>query len=360
MPLISAEIEDFRCFFAAKFELDPKITLIVGPNGAGKSSLLEALFLLGRGRSFRTNKLETAIRQGAERLRVVGNLRQDNRSFVLGVEAESNRVSARIAGEPASSLAALTTAFPVQIIEPGIHKLIEEGPVLRRRYLDWGVFHVEPTYLEQWQRFHRVLRQRNAALRTHPSDRELDAWDLEFAATGEEITRARAAYLDALRPFVSSVALGLLGEPFEVSYTSGWKSDEKDQSGELLAVLRANRVRDRQRRISTVGPHRGDLIVRSREGLAKESVSRGQQKLLATALVLGQLSYHRTQFDMKPTLLLDDPAAELDAKHLELLLGQLEQLDAQLVMTSLNPNITVFGKPGRVFHVEQGRLTGGS
>jgi DNA replication and repair protein RecF len=354
MTLLSVEIDDFRCFSHARFELDPETTLISGPNASGKSTLLEAIFLLGRGRSFRTSRLETAIRQGAERLQAVGHLKQDSRSVVIGVEARPRQTIARISGEPASSLAALSVSFPVQVIEPGIHKLIEEGPILRRRFLDWGVFHVEPRYLDLWQRFHRALRQRNAALRTHAADETLDAWDVEFAKAGEELTQARTAYLAAVSPFITAAAQSLLNRPFPLEYRRAWPHPQ-----DLLTALHEHRGRDRQRRTTTVGPHRADLIVKAKEGLAKEFISRGQQKLLSAALILGQLAYHAETFYLKPTLLLDDPAAELDAERLGLLVAQVKRLKAQLVITSLHADFDALGRPGRMFHVEQGRVISG-
>lgn len=354
MALLSLQIENFRCFERVRLELDPAVTLIHGPNGSGKSSLLEAAFLLGRGRSFRASQLNTVIRRDEDCLRVVGQvLSEQKRAFTVGVEAKPRKTTARIAGEPASSLAALSTAFPVQIIEPGVHKLIEEGPVRRRRFIDWGVFHVEPTYLDQWQRFQQVVKQRNAALRARASDPEIDAWDVEFVAAGELVSLRRQAYVEALRPRLLEVISQLLKEPIELSYSHGWDVAKED----LFAALKAARPRDRARKATTVGPQRADLTVRTRQGGAKETVSRGQQKLLASALVIGQLAYHAEHFGMKPTLLLDDPAAELDSDHLGLLLDRVKALDAQLLITSLRPDFKALGVPGRVFHVEHGTLT---
>src|SRR5690242_2139829 len=99
MALLSVQLEDFRCFHTARLELDPKATLIAGPNGSGKSSLLEAIFLLGRGRSFRTSQLNTVVRRGAERLRVVGELQREGQSFVIGIESTAGKTHARIAGQ---------------------------------------------------------------------------------------------------------------------------------------------------------------------------------------------------------------------------------------------------------------------
>lgn len=352
MGLQSIRVDDVRCIASAELELDPNLTLITGPNGAGKSTLLEAIFLLGRGRSFRTTQLETVVRQGAERLRVVGAVVDGPRSFTIGIESDHGSVTARIGGTPATTLAELATALPVQVIDPGVHKLIEEGPDGRRRYLDWGVFHVEHAYLNHWQRFQRVLKQRNAALRTDATDEMLDAFDVEFAAAGEVLSAARQGYAAGLLPHVTLACQRLLDEAVGFRYVQGWP--EGVSLEEALAIAR---VRDRRRRASTVGPHRGDLVVERQLGPARTTVSRGQQKLIAIGLVLGQLQMHREAQDLRAALLLDDPAAELDSGRLMLLVDEVRRLPAQLVMTSLTKGADLLGKPGRMFHVEQGVVT---
>jgi DNA replication and repair protein RecF len=354
LTLQSLQIDDLRCVQRAELELDPRLTLIAGANGSGKSTLLEAIFLLGRGRSFRTARLETAVRVGSERLRVVGNVTSGPRVLTIGVESDNGSLRARVGGAPVESLAGLALAFPVQVIDPGVHKLIEEGPVGRRRYLDWGVFHVEQGYLLQWQRLQRVLKQRNAALRTDVADELVDAFDRELASVGEEISAARSRYAADLVPYIATSCERLLGEHISVQYSKGWP-----EGATLEEALALARERDRRRRASTVGPHRADLILERLEGPARITVSRGQQKLMAAAMVLGQLALHAERQELSTTLLLDDPAAELDAERLGRLVDEVRRLPGQVVMTSLTPGVELLGKPGRTFHVEQGAVSPG-
>ncbi|MDP9115560.1 MAG: AAA family ATPase, partial [Acidobacteriota bacterium] len=137
------QVTDFRCLQSAQIELDRRFTLISGPNASGKTSLLEAIYVLGRGRSFRTRRLDHLIRNGAERFVVFGEVDTINRCIPLGVEGSRSGIRARIDGDTPSSLAELALQLPVQIIDPEVHHLIEEGPARRRRFLDWGMFHVE-------------------------------------------------------------------------------------------------------------------------------------------------------------------------------------------------------------------------
>src|SRR6476619_3442142 len=178
MSLAELRIENLRCVESAALEFSPELNLIAGENGAGKTSILEAIFLLGRGRSFRTRSSEKLIRHHQPALTVFGRT-DDAPPRQAGIEISADGgTRARINGENARSLLELSGVLPVQAIDPEIHKLIDQGPERRRRWLDWLVFHVEPTFVGNWARYNRALKQRNAALRT--SAPVIDAWDAEL------------------------------------------------------------------------------------------------------------------------------------------------------------------------------------
>ncbi len=189
MPLTWLRVEQFRCLERVELELDPHFNLFVGPNASGKTSLLEALFFLGRGRSFRTRRLDNLIRQGQKEFLIVGKTAGMPQAVTLGVQGGREGTEIRIAGRAAQSAAELAEHFPPQVIDPEIHKLLEEGPGRRRRFLDWGVFHVEQAFLPTWQRYHKALRQRNAALKQELPDDAVGIWDLELAEAGEALGR---------------------------------------------------------------------------------------------------------------------------------------------------------------------------
>src|ERR1700691_1579344 len=186
MPLAELALENLRCIQRAELVLAPDINLIRGPNASGKTSLLEGIYLLGRGRSFRTRNSERLIRHGEDMLQTMGRTLGTVSERIHLKVARDKATAAEIGNVPVGSLAQLAQVFPVQVIEPGIHKLIEEGSPRRRRWLDWAVFHVEPNFIGSWQRYARALRQRNAALRTAPETAR--AWDGELVRHGEAVT----------------------------------------------------------------------------------------------------------------------------------------------------------------------------
>jgi DNA replication and repair protein RecF len=350
MSLAELTVSNLRCIENAKLDVTGGLTLIWGGNGSGKTSLLEAMFLLGRGRSFRTRNTDRLIRRGSDHLRVVGRLgTASDSSLVIGVELAGEGVAARIGGRTAGSLAELSQAFPVQAIEPGVHRLVEEGGAGRRRWIDWAVFHVEPQFVDTWVRYTRALKQRNAALKTDPAQAAL--WDGELARLGEMIAGSRERLLKQLEPHWQDAVSALSGLPVELHYLRGWSQEHS-----LQEALVAARARDEARALTHAGPHRADVAVRLYGRPAREVLSRGQQKLVAVAMMLAQLRFLQAATATTPTLLLDDPAAELDAEHLERFIAQVSQLKSQLVVTSLHPQSRLFGSPARSFHVEHGRV----
>jgi DNA replication and repair protein RecF len=164
MTLQRIQVSDFRCLRSVALDIDPSFTLISGPNASGKTSLLEAIHVLGRGRSFRSRRLDQLVNAESDRFVIHGSAQLSGRTVGLGIEGSVGGVRARVGSQPVSSLADLAVLLPVQIIDPELHRLIEEGPARRRRFLDWGVFHVEHTFLGQWQRFQQVLRPGQGSL----------------------------------------------------------------------------------------------------------------------------------------------------------------------------------------------------
>jgi DNA replication and repair protein RecF len=355
MILSELTVRDLRCVEHAELSLHPGRNLIWGGNGSGKTSLLEAMFLLGRGRSFRTRNSERLVRHGQERLVVFGRTESscpDGSGLVHAVGLEVHRregTRARVDAAAVGSLADLSRVFPVQVIDPEIHKLIEEGGRRRRRWLDWAVFHVEPRFADWWLRFARAVRQRNAALRERGGSTR--PWDTEVAGLGEKISEARRGVLEQMGTFWREVTAGLDCPPAELQYLRGWGAQHS-----LAEALESSKERDEARGLTHAGPHRADVMIRVGGKPAREVLSRGQQKLMAVALTLAQLRLLKEVSGTTPTLLLDDPAAELDAEHLGHFVRQIAPLGCQMIITSLQAETASFGAPDRVFHVEQGRV----
>jgi DNA replication and repair protein RecF len=350
MTLRRIQVSDFRCLHSAELEFDSKFTLISGPNASGKTSLLESIYILGRGRSFRTRRLDNLIRSGANRFVIYGEADAERRTG-LGIEGSALGMRAKMGGDRVASLAELAAVLPVQIIDPEVHRLIEEGPSRRRRFLDWGVFHVEHSFVEKWQQYQQVLKQRNAALKTRQPAAAISAWDVDLVRLGVSIHEARALYVDQLAPVAIDITQRLLGLQLSMSYHSGWSRELS-----LGDALGASWIHDQDAGVTQVGPQRAEIAFRLDGAPVKDRISRGQQKLLASSLLIAQLSLFPSDVQIRPTLLLDDPAAELDGERLLGLIREVTAQSVQLVVTSLSTNFDAFGMPGRRYAISGGAV----
>jgi DNA replication and repair protein RecF len=265
------------------------------------------------------------------------------------VELSAAGLHLRLGGEPAK-LSTLATALPVQLVDPSVHLLVEEGAAYRRKILDWGVFHVEPRFTAIWRKYHRAIKQRNAALKAQ-SWRIAEALTEQVASSGEELGQLRFEYCAAMQHTFREVAAELLDEMVTLEYRQGWRANS------LAEALATAFPRDRRVGTTSVGPHRGDLHLEVGPRAARDSVSRGQQKLLASALVLTQARFLAARLGRRACLLLDDPAAELDVDNLGKLLRAVARTPAQVIATSLTQAGLVGIELTQMFHVEQGKFS---
>ena len=350
MALSRIDIRNLRVLEAVSLLPGPGLNLLAGRNGAGKTSVLEGIFLLGRGRSFRSPRLSTVVREGERCVEVTG-WRPQPGGCVGGIRRCPDKTEIRIDGKAVGKVSALARAFPVQLVTPRSHELLEQGPDLRRRFLDWGVFHVEHGFLEVASRYGRVLRQRNEALKT--AQAVAFVWDDQLAALGEEIAKARERYWALLESSYGAVAR-VLGAPLEVvfSLSRGWA-----RGLTLGEALGRKKDIDRQLGHTSVGPHRADLEFRLGSLPASARLSRGQQKALVLALILAQMELIAETTARRPILLVDDLAAELDEASRARVVGFLRTMRGQSFVTCLDEVLLRPSTEDRMFHVEQGRLS---
>ena len=340
---------NFRCLEYAELELGPRFNLITGANASGKTSLLEALAYLGRGKSFRGASTANLTRHGQDEFVLFGEVERGVGKLAVGVRNSRDGLEARVGGATAAGAAALVEALPLQVIDPEVHNLIAGGPELRRRYLDWVAFHVEHDHLMIWRRFRRALKQRNAALRSKSSEASIRSWNAEFVDLAMQLDGSRRAVLALTEHSLLEHGHALLQTELAFEYQPGWSRDKS-----LEAALDEGLERDLQMGATQAGPQRADLRVISDERQARKLVSRGQQKLLASAMILAATETAQAALERPLLLLLDDPAAELDADSVSRLMAAVAALGCQVVATSLDPAALVFPESPVMFHVEQG------
>ncbi len=357
------QLGDFRNYRHADVSLSPSLNVILGDNGSGKTSLLEAVYFIGSGgRSFRGGRLSRLVRDGADAATLYAEVMAEDQLHRLGVRRTPGGIDAiKLDGQTPKALSEVATLLPVLALHPTSVELVFGASALRRRFMDWGMFHVEHQFMPLWRHASAALKQRNALLRSGSiNPRELGFWDQQLAESSDRIEGLRRGYLGALQSGLNQVMEVLSPElKVRIQLQTGLQKDETT----LDALLRL-RQDDIRRGFSQAGFHRSDIRIAIGDVVARDRVSRGQAKLMAYGLMLAQLPLI-SDAGKVCTLLVDDLAAELDEEHRNRLLGYLAGTGHQTLITALdepswaavvNDNNALQTVESRMFHVEHGRI----
>ncbi len=332
----------------------PKINLITGENGSGKSSLLEAIFILGRARSFRATNIKQVIQFEQAELIVTGQSKQHAGSVIqLGIQFNTKGCEIRV-NQESSSKSDLAYTLPVLLIHPKSYLLLDGGPQIRREFLDWGVFNYQQDYLTSWRKFKKVLQHRNSLLKSKQTN-QLNVWNTELVEYGTIVSKYREQYLEKLEPVFFEICNYFLGfSSVELKYLAGW-----DPSASFILNVENDLQKDLRYGFTHSGPHRCDVGVFIDGRLAKQVVSRGQLKLLMLSLKLAQVKLMNIENNNSVCVLIDDLTAELDTQNKEKLIKYLAELNCQVFMSTTE--LANFGNISKldnykVFHVEHGSI----
>ena len=356
MTLCKLDVCNVRNIESASITPSPRLNFIFGPNGSGKTSLLEAIHILGRARSFRSTQAGLVIRFQQDSLMVTGRVRDSEglEPIPIGLRLSRRKREIALAGTRLQTSAELIRAFPVLLIQPSSSTLLDGLPKARRQFLDWGAFHLDGGFLDNWRGYTRALSQRNALLRSGTS-RGIEIWNHELARYGTIVNCARGTYVERLRPYFHAAASHFLGSaPLDLVTMAGWEVGKP-----LDEVFRKEIAQDLRDGYTHSGPHKGDFQVQAEGRPAKNYLSRGQMKLLVFALLLAQSHLLEESLGVKGCVLIDDLASELDSDNRGRLLGFLNQRQAQFFITATDPRLLEQADLAElaVFQVGNGRVT---
>lgn len=344
-----------------------KLNIVTGENASGKTSLLEAIYFLSTGKSFRTHLIDNVVTntQGISEFILFGKLlglesqeTNEKREYQVGIKrSRRDKSLIKLNGDPISSASVLATISPTLIIQPATFELLDGSPKVRRKFMDWGVFHVEHSFVALWKEYIYCLKQRNTLLRNaRIDDLQLRIWDKRLAELGEGIDRLRKSFLAYYNESLDELVKRFnLPEQLTIKYFKGW---EKTKS--FNEVLDQSRLKDIERKYTQHGPHRADIKITLDGKNAEQVLSRGQQKLLILAMHLSHIELVNRLTQKPSVTLIDDVSAELDQKNLSLIFDSLFASCTQVICTGIEEDrITTLLKDNqdyKMFHVEHGEI----
>lgn len=331
--LLQLQLQNFRNIDQASLQFAEGTNIIVGDNAAGKTSLIEALWVLSSGRSFRTAKPQQMIQQQQPQMTLFAAVAQSDQTHKLGLARTEDSLTLKLDGESIASQIEMAAKLPVQLLTPESHRLLEEGPKARRQFMDWGCFHDTPQFIPLWRHYQRALKQRNHALKQKRPKAEVTLWDEQLIDAAYQVDAIRKNYVTSLQPYLLEFCQALMPEidsTADCQYRPGWPLSQPD----LAKFMTENYHKDSLQGHTQYGCHRADIKFRFDGQDAMLKLSRGQQKLFVCALLLAQASLYEKQSGEPVIMLIDDLPAELDANHRETLLKLLDMLNIQSILTT--------------------------
>ena len=332
--------------------INSNLCLFYGDNGAGKTSILEAIHILGTGRSFRTHQISQVINKESRQLSSFCVLKSSDK---IGVQRTSdNEYQIRVNQESKNRLSILAEYLPIRVMTPESFLLLTSGAQSRRQFLDFCVFHVEHSFAHHWQTYGRILKQRNALLKQASGLQSFHHWDNQLVPLIEQINRIRESTFNELIPYFSYYQSRFLPQ-YDVQYSLAKGTSD----GDIKAQLEKSFETDKRYGFTTIGPHKADLKVKINSDNAHQVLSRGELKMLVASLILGQVKWLAQRGTMN-YLLLDDLASELDTHKQDIVLQEIKQLPRlQTFVTAIQvPEYfqALEPKEYQMFHVEHGAL----
>lgn len=348
------QIQNVRNLTNLRIQPATRLNMLVGPNASGKTSVLEAIYLLSMARSFRTPRIREVIQHQQQSLIVTAGLRYTRSGLVnSGIEKGPGTTVIHFNGEKVKKISEQARNIPLILIAPDVQNLVLGSPRQRRHWLDWAMFHVEPTYLEDWRDYHKALRHRNMLLKGAPGEAAtISGWEQVMMEKADRLTRQRQRFLEVIGENLARITPGILPFPVRIELYQGWQADQP-----LALCLERAREAERQAGFTRQGLHCSDIRFYAEKRLLSSFCSRGQVKVFQVLLLISQANTLEAITGNRPLYLLDDFQAEIDGEASNRLIELLSQQDAQVFSTATAWRPAEPGQRDiKMFHVERGNL----
>ena len=344
------KISNFRILQEKEFNFTQNINVFHGDNGTGKTSILESIHYLSTGKSFRKCSFKSLINVDFNYLNVFVELINDEFKNTISINKAKNGLwKARFNNSPITKQSQISNLVPVVSIDPEVYRLVDLGPINRRNFLDWLVFHVKHDYLILWKKVQKCSKHLNSLYKTKATTKEIDLWENSFIDFSEQLNEVRELFYNQIQPIILSLTKQMQSDisNLELDYYKGWSE---------TLTLKEQLVKDRKRNLLygqlQHGPHKMDIKIQVLNNPASQVLSRGQKKVLSLTFYMAYIQLLQNH-DVKPIVCLDDLDAELDDNKLSKVSEFFIQSNLQLFITTvLSEKIKKIFPNAQMFHVK--------
>ena len=333
MAIKKLSLKNFRCFQNTSYDLCDGLNFFHGTNGAGKTSILEAVYILGSGNSFRTTKSNNLIKLGSESFKISAKIGDYGQKITIS-KTKSKNLSIKV-NEKNKIKRELVSLLPINAIDSKMFFYLSSAPDYRRKSLDRSLFLVSNTYQKSWFSYYSALRQRNSSLKRN-SPQEAISWNMPLSDAASVIQNERSYFLDKIKANFFNLVKDQLHDSFAERLSIMNISLEKGFSNEvLLDDLEASLAQDLFKKTTQCGPHKADVVFNFDSSMAKDLFSRGEEK--AFSIIWG-LAISMTLIDLgiDNLTVLDDLSSEIDEAHLETLLTIIKKAPNQFIFSNIS------------------------
>lgn len=368
MKLRSIVLKNFRNYDHLKLQFDEKLNVIVGDNAQGKTNLLEAIYVSGFGKSFRTNKESELVEftQGFGSVKI--EFERDNglKETIEYRIQSNNQKKFLINGVNITKISELLGRINLILFYPDDLKLIKDSPAERRRFLNRELSHISHVYCLDIIEYNRVLLQRNELLKKIKYTPEfkdmIEVWDEQLSDKGARLIMKRMNFAESLNSVAGNIHNRITDgkEHLKVSYLTSVKNRENYDTikSELLVQLSKNLEVDLKRGFTSVGPHRDDLDISVNDINIKSFGSQGQQRTAALSLKLSEIEIIKNEVGESPILLLDDVMSELDHNRQRDLIYAFKDVQTIITTTDISNLLDDYINDSKMIKIESGSVIG--
>ena len=368
MYIKNLKLINFRNYNNLQLDFDPKVNIILGDNAQGKTNILEAIYLTGTGKSFRTYKDRDLIKFDKDQsyIKIEGEKRYNKISVELKLE-ENKKKQIKVNGASLTKNSDILNNVHVVVFSPEDLKLIKEGPSERRKFLDTEISSIKPGYYYNLSQYHKVLMQRNHLLKKIQYNNKflptLDVWNEKLVELGTKLMEERIRFINRVGTLSRLIHRKLTDnlENLEIKYMNNVPYKKSEEiSNCFLALLKENFKEDCLRGITSVGPHRDDLGLFINGIDIRSYGSQGQQRTSALSLRLAEIELIKAETLEYPVLLLDDVMSELDLSRQKYLIKNLKDVQIFITTTNIDHLEDYKMNSKKIFYVKKANVTEGS